>query len=177
MGLIDALTPGAVAIDTVGFIYFIEDHPRFAPAIAPLFEAADRDALRLVTSALTLLEVLVVPYRAGDLSLAERYEALLSRSRGLELVDLDRGLLRSAAALRVAYRIRTPDALQLAAALPGPLPDSGLATGALLEWDLADSLVAAGGALALPASPGLGVAPEPGALRRCARGAPLELRA
>ena len=72
---------------------------------------------RLVTSALTLLEVLVVPYRAGDLTLAERYEALLSRSRGLELVDLDRGQLRSAAALRAAYSIRTPDALQLAAAL------------------------------------------------------------
>ncbi len=117
MGLIDALAPGTVAIDTVGFIYFIEDHPRFAPAIAPLFEAADRGARRLVTSALTLLEVLVVPYRAGDLTLAERYEALLSRSRGLELVDLDRGQLRSAAALRAAYSIRTPDALQLAAAL------------------------------------------------------------
>jgi predicted nucleic acid-binding protein len=116
VGLTDALPPGPVAIDTVGFIYFIEDHPRFAPAIAPLFEAADRGDRRLVTSALTLIEVLAVPYRVGDLSLAERYEALLSRSRGLDLVDLDRAQLRSAAALRAAYNIRTPDALQLAAA-------------------------------------------------------------
>jgi predicted nucleic acid-binding protein len=117
VGLMEVLAPGPVAVDTVGFIYFIEDHPRFAPALAPLFEAADRGARRLVTSALTLLEVLVVPYRAGDLGLAERYEALLSRSRGLDLVDLDRGQLKAAAALRAAHNIRTPDALQLAAAL------------------------------------------------------------
>jgi predicted nucleic acid-binding protein len=118
----EVLRPGPVAIDTVGFIYFIEDHPRLAPAIAPLFEAADRGERRLVTSALTLLEVLVVPYRAGDLALAERYEALLSRSGGLELIDLDRGQLRSAAALRAAYGIRTPDALQLGAALAARCP-------------------------------------------------------
>jgi hypothetical protein len=33
------------------------------------------------TSALTLLEVMVVPYRAGNTALAERYEHLLMRSR------------------------------------------------------------------------------------------------
>ncbi len=75
-----------------------------------------------MSSALTLLEVLVVPYRSGDLTLADRYEALLGRSRGLELVDIDRGQLRSGAALRAAYRIRTPDALQLAAALSRRCP-------------------------------------------------------
>ena len=45
------------------------------------------------------------------------YEALLTRSREMELVDLDRAQLRAAAQLPAAYRIRTPDALQLAAAL------------------------------------------------------------
>jgi hypothetical protein len=39
---------------------------------------------------LTLLEVLVVPYRAGNRLLAERYEALLTRSRGIRLVDICR---------------------------------------------------------------------------------------
>ena len=42
---------------------------------------------------------------------------LLSRSRGLKLVDLDRALLRAAARLRATYSIKTPDAIQLAAAL------------------------------------------------------------
>lgn len=60
---------------------------------------------------------MVVPYRAGNVALAERYEALLTRSRGVRLVETDRSQLRAAAQLRALYRVRTPDALQLAAAL------------------------------------------------------------
>jgi predicted nucleic acid-binding protein len=112
-----ALGPGRTAIDTAVFIYLIEEHPEFMPLVAPIFEETARGKRELVTSAVTLLEVLVVPYRAGDLALAERYEALLTRSRGLRLIDLDRTQLRAAAQLRGRYRVRTPDALQLAAAL------------------------------------------------------------
>ena len=117
MGLSAALGPGRTAIDTAVFIYLIEEHPDFLPLVAPIFEETARGERELVTSAVTLLEVLVVPYRAGDLALADRYEALLTRSRGLRLVELDRAQLRAAAQLRALYRVRTPDALQLAAAL------------------------------------------------------------
>jgi predicted nucleic acid-binding protein len=64
-----------------------------------------------------LLEVLVVPYRAGNQLLAERYEALLTRSRGIRLTELTRDLLRAAAQLRAVTGVKTPDALQLVAAL------------------------------------------------------------
>jgi predicted nucleic acid-binding protein len=68
----------------------------------------------------SVLEVLVVPFRAGDLALAARYEGLLTRSRGLRLVDADRKQMRAAAQLRAAYGgLKTPDALQLCAALAG----------------------------------------------------------
>ena len=106
-----------MAIDTAVVIYLIERHERWLPEVRPLFEAADRGDRALVTSAVTLLEVLVVPLRAGDTALAARYEALLTRSRGLALVDLDRPLLRAAAQIRAVHHIRTPGALQLAAAL------------------------------------------------------------
>jgi predicted nucleic acid-binding protein len=111
------LGPGPVGLDTAACIYFIEEHESYAPLLAPLFRDADRRRRVLVTSALTLLEVLVVPYRAGNAALAERYEALLSRGRGLRLVNLDHVQLRAAAQLRAVTRMRTPDALQLAAAL------------------------------------------------------------
>lgn len=111
------LGAGAVAVDTALFIYFIEDDPRFLPVILPLFREADQGKRELVTSALTLLEVLVVPYRAGNRLLADRYEALLTRSRGIRLVELTRDQLRAAAQLRAATGARTPDALQLAAAI------------------------------------------------------------
>src|ERR1700722_6243872 len=109
--------PGNVGIDTSVFIYFIEEAPRFLLAIAPLFQEADEGRRELIASAVTLLEVLVVPYRAGNHALAERYEALLTRSRGVQLIDLTSDQLRRAAQIRAATGARTPDALQMAAAL------------------------------------------------------------
>ena len=117
MGLTSELGAGAVAVDTAIFIYLIEEDARFLPAILPLFAEADRGDRALVTSALTLLEVLVVPLGAGDRQLAERYELLLTRSRGVRLVDLTGDQLRAAAQLRAATGVKTPDALQLVAAL------------------------------------------------------------
>jgi predicted nucleic acid-binding protein len=118
VGLIDAIGPGPVAVDTALFIYLIEEHERYLGAIRPLFEQADSGRRELVTSAVTLLEVLVVPYRSGMTALARRYETLLTRSRGVRLLDLDRVQLRTAAQLRARHAgLRTPDALQLAAGL------------------------------------------------------------
>jgi predicted nucleic acid-binding protein len=117
VALIDDLGPGAVGVDTAVFIYFIEENVRFLPAITPLFTAADEGRRELVTSTLTLLEVLVIPYRAGALQLAQRYETLLTRSRGVRMLDITRDHLRLAAQLRAATGIATPDALQLAASL------------------------------------------------------------
>jgi predicted nucleic acid-binding protein len=116
MGLIDDLRPGPVAVDTAIFIYFIEAAPLWLPLARPLFHAADAGLLELVTSAVTLLEVLVVPYRANDHALAARYEILLTHSRGVRLVDVTRAQLRWAAQLRARTGVRTPDALQLSAA-------------------------------------------------------------
>ena len=73
----------------------------------------------LVTSGLTLLEVLVVPYRSGDHLLAGRYEALPTQSRGVHVADISRDYLRAAAQLRAATGAKTPDSLQVVAALAG----------------------------------------------------------
>jgi len=118
VGLTEDLGPGPTALDTAVFIYYIEENTSFLPLVAPIFEEVAAGRREVVTSSLTLLEVLVVPYRAGDLALAERYEASLSRSRGLRMVDIGRGELRAAAQLRALHAtLRTPDALQMAAAL------------------------------------------------------------
>jgi predicted nucleic acid-binding protein len=113
----DDIGGGPVGLDTAIFIYFIEEHPRFLSLVEPLFVALDAGPLEGITSDLTLLETLVVPYRVGNSALAERYEALLTRSRGIRLVELHRPLLRAAAQLRARLRVTAPDAMQLAAAL------------------------------------------------------------
>jgi predicted nucleic acid-binding protein len=117
VGLSTDVGPGSIAVDTAVFIYFIEEHPRYLPLIAPLFEEADAGKRTLVTSAITLLEVLVVPYRAGDARLAKRYESLLTQSRGVRLAEVSRDQLRAAAQLRAATGVKTPDALQIVSAL------------------------------------------------------------
>ena len=61
MGLMADLGGGAVGVDTAVFIYFIEEHPQFLPLVEPLFREVNEGRKELVTSALTLLEVLVVP--------------------------------------------------------------------------------------------------------------------
>ena len=123
MGLREDLGPGPTALDTALFVYYIEENETFLPLVAPVFEDVAAGRREVVTSSLTLLEVLVVPYRAGNLELAERYEAHLSQSRGVRLVDIGRPQLRMAAQLRALHpSVRTPDALQLASALSAGCP-------------------------------------------------------
>src|SRR5580765_4395031 len=116
MGLMAEIERGPVAVDTAIFIYLVEEDARFLPKILPLFREVDSGLRELVTSALTLLEVLVVPYRVGDAQLAQRYETILTHSRGVRLVDVTRDQLRAAAQLRAVAGVKTPDALQLVAA-------------------------------------------------------------
>jgi predicted nucleic acid-binding protein len=115
--LIPSIGRGPVALDSAIFIYFIEQHARYVSLLRPLFQSIDRGDLRAVTSALTLLETLVVPLRFGDRDLASRYETILTRGRGLTLIPIDSPVLRLAAEIRAATSVRTADALQLAAAL------------------------------------------------------------
>jgi predicted nucleic acid-binding protein len=110
VGLIDDLKPGPVALDTQIFIYFIEEEDRFLPLVKPLFEAIDGGELVGVTSGLSLMEVLVVPYRSGNSALADRYESLLTNSRGLRFIEVDRRLLSR---LRPSFEQRSNSSLRM----------------------------------------------------------------
>jgi predicted nucleic acid-binding protein len=87
-----------------------------------VFAAMTEGTLTGVTSALTLMETLVQPYRAGNAPLAGQYEAFLTRSQGLRLDEVTSPILRAAAQLRAVHGIKTPDALHLATALIARCP-------------------------------------------------------
>jgi predicted nucleic acid-binding protein len=122
LGLLRDLRRGPVALDTSIFVYFIEEHPKYLPLVDPVFEAIAAGELSAVTSSVTLLEALVIPFRFANANLIRHYENLLTDSRGLHLIDIDLDLLRAAAQLRAATRLKTPDALQMAAALSAGCP-------------------------------------------------------
>lgn len=109
------LPPGAlVLVDTAPFIYILESHPHFAEQFVDLFEDADKGNLQLALSSITLAEVLTGPWQARKSALAKRYEKALSQ---YQIVPVSGSIAASAAQLRAQYRLKLPDAIQLATAL------------------------------------------------------------
>lgn len=104
-------------LDTNIFIYFLEDHPRYGMWCASLFEQIERGQHAAVTSTVTLLELLVQPYRDQKDDLARKIFALTSTYPKFEWVPLTMSLADRAAELRARYRLGTPDAIQLATAI------------------------------------------------------------
>jgi predicted nucleic acid-binding protein len=66
---------------------------------------------------LTLLEILVQPYRKKLDALVLKFFALLSTYPNLEWIDLDVDIADTAARLRADHRLKTPDAIQAATAI------------------------------------------------------------
>ena len=101
--------------DTNIFIYLMEgsgEHHNMAQKLLDrMFARRDE----LITSTMTLGELLVKPLEANMPLLAQRYEALLG-SRGVSVVSFDRDAARIYAKLRIDRTIRPPDAIQLACA-------------------------------------------------------------
>jgi len=98
-------------------IYFFEGHARFAARFAPYFEAAEQGSLEIVISAITLAEVVTGPLQAGNELLATRYEHVLTASAGWRILSVDQRVAVQAARLRSIYRLRLPDAIQVATAI------------------------------------------------------------
>lgn len=103
-----------VAVDTAPFIYVLEWREKFADQFAGLFAAADAGDLHIALSTIMLAEVLTGAFKAGKTALAKRYEKALSQ---YTLVPLSPAIAALAAQLRADYRLRLPDAIQLATAL------------------------------------------------------------
>jgi predicted nucleic acid-binding protein len=113
---VTALRGKVVGLDTTPLIYFIEENPAYLSMVLPFFEAMDRGEFTVVTSIVTLLEVLVHPFRHGNVQLAQRYRDILLNARGLATVSLSQDIAEEAARLRARYNLRTPDAIQMATA-------------------------------------------------------------
>ncbi len=78
------LSGRTVGLDTSPLIYFMERHPLYFPLVEPFFAAVARGEIHVVTSTLTLTEVLVHPYRHGNATLARVYSDSLLPARNSE---------------------------------------------------------------------------------------------
>jgi predicted nucleic acid-binding protein len=110
----DLALGATVVVDSAPLIYLLDEHPQFAAQFVGLFEAAEAGDLQIAISSITVAEVLTGPYKAGQALLAKRYEAALLQ---LTVVPVSASIAVLAAQLRSRYRLKLPDALQLATAL------------------------------------------------------------
>ena len=109
-----------LGFDTSPFIYFIERHPGYLDVVRDVIRRINAGVVTGYSSVVTLLEVLTQPKRIGNTAIEGEYRDLLLHGRHFELIIIDALIAEQAAALRATYTLRTPDALQIAAALhPG----------------------------------------------------------
>ncbi len=116
MEWINDLQKKTVGLDTAPLIYFIEENPAYIETVRFFFEAMDRGDFLVVTSTVTLLEVLVHPLRSNNRELATEYRDILLNSK-LTTLEVSSSIAEQAAQLRAVHNIRTPDAIQISAAL------------------------------------------------------------
>jgi len=116
--LLDGLGEHPVlAVDTAPIIYWLEGHPRLADRFAAVFAAAESGDAQIVISTVTLAEVLAGPLRTGNELLTAQYREALTRSAGWQVLPFDVELAVEAARIRAVYRMRLPDAIQVATAI------------------------------------------------------------
>ena len=99
--------------DTNLFVYLVEGHGR-AKQVAALRQRMMEREDELLTSALTLGEVLVKPMEAGDQELQQRYEYAITA--GATVLPFDARAAPRFAEICRDRSIRAPDAIQLACA-------------------------------------------------------------
>ena len=100
--------------DTNLFIYLFEDYGKFSESVTRLRERMLVRGDLLMTSTITLGEILVKPAEAGDTDLCRKYEDALTRTASLLPLDLKAARLYGY--IRGDRSLRAPDAVQLACA-------------------------------------------------------------
>jgi predicted nucleic acid-binding protein len=100
--------------DTNLFIYLFESHGALSERVTELRRAMLARGDQLLTSALTLGEILVKPMERGEAKLGMKYEQAITATA--LLISFDAKAARRYAALRCDRSLRAPDAIQLACA-------------------------------------------------------------
>ena len=117
MGWLNRLKGKTIGLDASPLIYYIEEHPTYLPLIDPFFNAMMQGEFAVVTSTVTITEVLVHPISLNNDALAEAYRDILLNAAYLRNVPVTADIAEAAARLRASHGIRTPDAIHIATAL------------------------------------------------------------
>ena len=108
----------ALFLDTAPLIYFVEAHPVYGEMVKQVINSCTQKKILIVSSVITLHEVMVRPYRDANIILAEKFAAFLKNNRSLRLWTISAEISEFVAKLRGDYHwLKLADALQIASAL------------------------------------------------------------
>jgi predicted nucleic acid-binding protein len=113
---VDSLAGRHAYLDTNVFIYTLNAFPPLLPVLTQLFALIDSGQLQALTSELTLAELLVKPFRDGDVAAQQTCQAMLLNNLRLTSMPITRQMLIESARLRATTTLKLPDALHLATA-------------------------------------------------------------
>ncbi len=105
-----------IGLDTSVFIYQVEGSQKYYELVNLIFEWLEGPAGSAVTSTVTMLELLVHPYRHSDPKRAEKMYSLVSIYPHLDWIPPTLHIADRAARLMAAHNLATADALQAATA-------------------------------------------------------------
>ncbi len=104
--------------DTMLFVYWIEEHPRYAKRIRQLILKMDERGDQLCTSALAVGEALLGPRKAGSREVAAKMIEVF-KSSFVEVIPFGLEAAEHYASIRSQQSIAAPDAVHLACAAQG----------------------------------------------------------
>ena len=104
-----------IFLDTNIFVYLLEDTGQRGKRATEILNEISLRGDEVLTSALTLGELLVKPLEANDLALADRYRKVF-RGSTVRLISFDEAAGERYARIRQDRGIKAPDAIQLATA-------------------------------------------------------------
>jgi PIN domain nuclease of toxin-antitoxin system len=104
MEWLNQLQGQTVGLDTAPLISFIQQDPKHIDKLRAFFTAMSKGDFEVVTSAITLSEVLVHPYKLGQIKLAQEYRDILLNQNHLTMFAVSSAIAEQTAQLRTCLK-------------------------------------------------------------------------
>lgn len=106
-----------IFIDTAPFIYYLEKNPYYFDIARKFFDKCREEEIDMVTSAVTVEEYCVYPYRTQQLEYIENFEEFLN-NLNIDIINIDSSIAKQASRIRAQFKdFKSLDALQIAAGI------------------------------------------------------------
>ncbi len=117
MGLIELLRGDRIYLDANIWIYALENVAEYSNSFVSLFKAAEEGDLTILTSELTLAEILVRSIKRSDIARQIIYTEAITTTDDTIAAPVNRSILLEAARVRSNTKLKLPDAIHAATAI------------------------------------------------------------